>query len=112
MVAPGAEVSVAPNEPSRFRSKKTVPWAVWDATWKSRVIIQSGTPSPFASAGARFALAILTGRGTDARGRATDRGVRDNLPIDAVCRPFPQGADALEGPCAAGSVTSCSATCA
>ena len=31
-VAPGAETSIAPNDPSRFRSKKTVPWAVCDAT--------------------------------------------------------------------------------
>src|SRR5207245_5334322 len=91
MVAPGAERSAAPNEPSRFRSKKTVPWAVCDATWKSRVIIQSGTPSTFASAGARIAWSIVTGRVTDAKDRAPTKVVRVKLPIDAVIVMFPKG---------------------
>src|SRR3989442_8073604 len=102
MVAPGAEMSAAPNEPSRFRSKKTVPWAVCDATWKSRVIIQSGTPSPFASAGAPFPWAVVTGRATDARDPAPTRGVRINLPIDAVVVTFPQGKLGLALPFSAG----------
>src|SRR2546427_12557991 len=83
MVAPGAEMSAAPNEPSRFRSKKTVPWAVWDATWKSRVIIQSGIPSPLASAGARIARSMVTGGGTGAQERGATQGVRGKKPVGA-----------------------------
>src|SRR2546421_10716619 len=99
MVAPGAEMSVAPNEPSRFRSKKTVPWAAWEATWKSRVIIQSGIPSPFASAGARIAWSIVTGGGTDAKERDPTKVVRVKLPIDAVIVTFPEGTGAREWAC-------------
>src|SRR5206468_11979897 len=50
-VAPGAETSIAPNDPSRVSAKKTVLGAVWDASYKSCEVIQSGTPSPFGSAG-------------------------------------------------------------
>ena len=94
-VAPGADTSAAPNEPSRFRSKKTVPWAVCDATWKSWVIIQSGTPSPFASAGVRIAWSIVTGSVKDARDRSPTSVVRVRLPIDAVIVTFPNGTIAL-----------------
>src|SRR2546430_12772163 len=104
MVAPGAEMSAAPNEPSRFRSKKTVPWAVCDATWKSRVIIQSGTPSPFASAGARFAWSIVPGRGTHATDRAPDRVVRVQLPIEAGVVTLPDRTTALQWALASGPV--------
>src|SRR2546427_13272078 len=91
MVAPGAEMSAAPNEPSRFRSKKTVPWAVWDATWKSRVIIQSGIPSPLASAGARLALSTGTGGGTDGEESAAFRGGRVQRPTAPGDGAVPHG---------------------
>src|SRR5207247_5913153 len=106
-VAPGAEMSVAPDEPSRFRSKKTVPWAVWGATWKSRVIIQSGIPSPLASAGARIAWSMVTGSVTDAEERDPTKVVRVKLPIDAVIVTFPKGAIAPERAPASLCVTQC-----
>src|SRR5207245_6403449 len=90
-VAPGADTSVAPNDPSRFRSKKTVPWAVCEATWKSWGIIQSGTPSPFASAGVRIAWSIVTGRVNDARDRSPTSVLRGRFPLDAVMGTLPDG---------------------
>src|SRR2546427_11438380 len=91
MVAPGAEMSAAPNEPSRFKSKKTVPWAVWDATWKSRVIIQSGIPSPLASAGARIAWAVGTGGGTGAKEGDPPRRAAGQKQSESGGVTFPHG---------------------
>ena len=58
-------------------------------------MIQSGTPSPFASAGTRIAWSSVTGIRTDANVLAPIRVVLVTAPTDAVIVTLPNGTMAL-----------------
>src|SRR6266487_274616 len=93
-VAPGRTASPAWKAPFRSRSKKSVPLSECAGTCRSRVMIQSGMPSPSESEGTRIAWSSDTGSVAAARVRVPIRLV-DRRPTDAVIVTLPKGTSAL-----------------